>query len=58
MKTNTTHNMFISEQYGWLVNISGGYFDAMMDYGWDSYWLIADKPAKAFRDVDLMLMGL
>jgi hypothetical protein len=56
--------MFISEQYGWLANISGDYWDAMLDYGMDSYDCAFAYTRNdydymlAVRDVELMMMGL
>ena len=50
--------MFISEQYGWLANINGDYWDAMLDYGCESYWIAEHLQSDEYRDVDLMLMGL
>lgn len=56
METNTTHNMFISEQYGWLAEVSGEFFDQILvDSGVDFYFTTDDS---WLRDNDLMLMGL
>lgn len=50
--------MFISEQYGWLANVSGEYWDAMLDYGCEMYWLAEFGSVQDLKDTDKMLMGL
>lgn len=56
--------MFISEQYGWLANVSGEYWDAMQWYGMDAYdnaFLKSrddDEYLANMVDADKMLIGL
>lgn len=50
--------MFISEQYGWNKELSGDYFDAMLDIGCGHYHLTAYIGIDELRDVDMMLIGL
>lgn len=59
METNTTHSMFISEQYGWLAEVSGEFFDQILvDSGVDFYFGDENGDISWIRDNDLMLMGL
>ena len=54
--------MFISEQYGWVSELSGAFFDNMIYVGYDCYGANARvyglSSIDSMRDVDLMLMGL
>lgn len=59
METNTGHGMFISEQYGWLAEVSGEFFDQILvASGVDFYFTPENDDASCIRDNDLMLMGL
>lgn len=49
--------MFISEQYGWVSELSGEFFEATIVLGYSHYCLLAYS-TDSVRDVDLMLMGL
>ena len=51
--------MFISEQYGWLSEVSGEFFDQfLVESGVDFYFGDENGDASCIRDNDLMLMGL
>lgn len=51
--------MFISEQYGWLAEVSGEFFDQILvASGVDFYFTPENDDASCIRDNDLMLMGL
>lgn len=59
METNTAHNMFISEQYGWLNEVSGEFFDQILvASGVDFYFSDENGDVSCMRDNDMMLMGL
>ena len=51
--------MFISEQYGWLAEVSGEFFDQILvASGVDFYFTPENDDASYIRDNDLMLIGL
>lgn len=51
--------MFISEQYGWLAEVSGEFFDQILvDSGVGFYFGDENGDVSWIRDNDLMLMGL
>lgn len=54
--------MFISEQYGWVFELSGEFFDNMLYIGHECYRASAKvyglSSIDTMRDVDLMLIGL
>lgn len=68
LKTNITHNMFISEQFGWLDEISGDFLkQILISHGSEFYELLLDAADDSvnssllftwIRDIDMMLMGL
>lgn len=54
--------MFISEQYGWVSELSGEFFDNMLHVGYDCYGANAKVyglcSIDTMREFDLMLIGL
>ena len=49
--------MFISEQYGWLAEVSGEFFDQILVAA-DSDLCDQNDDSSCIRDNDLMLMGM
>lgn len=59
METNTGRGMFINEQYGWLSEVSGEFFDQILvSSGVDFYFGDITIDVSHIRDNDMMLMGL
>lgn len=50
--------MFISEQYGDVSRLDGNYWGALLMIGAGMYWTSEQEYTDAYRDVDMMLIGL
>lgn len=63
METNNTlpkvyTDMFITNQYGGVGNLNGDFWDAMLWYGHDVYYIVNSFRVDEVADVDMMLIGL
>ena len=50
--------MFITDQYGGVGNLNGDFWDAMLWYGHEVYWVVDSFKVNEIADVDMMLIGL